>query len=186
MIELVIRGDTEDDYRFLAKQLGAEQGILVVSHTPRLTSRQDLDALIMSPIVAAEQLNIRPSRDPVACTLNAATGESMVIYPATVGTAHPAEPHWWRGELKAVWVIGYASFGPPPAEWLEGSRAAKFREPSDDEGIYVMILDALETMERHNATGAEPKAQDPPSGNRSIRRLVAWITARLSRVSGAR
>ncbi|HEV8193134.1 MAG TPA: hypothetical protein VGP82_16860 [Ktedonobacterales bacterium] len=142
----------------MTEQLGGESGIdIVLSQTPRLTSRQDSDALNRRPIIAVQQLNIRSSRDPVAVTLNAATGASTFVCPAVVGTAHPAEPHWWRGELGAAWVVGYASFGPPPAEWLEGAGAATFREPSDEEVIYVMMLDALEARERHNATGAASK-----------------------------
>lgn len=159
MIELVIQGDNEEDDRLLAQQLGGESGIVIASsESPHLTLRQDLDALLMNEIVSAEYLNIRPSPYPVPFMLDTATGKAVGIYPAVIGTAHPTEPHWWRGELCASWVVSYASFAPSPEDVKRMGAAARL--PITEEEIdYIIVLDALEAMERHNATDAEPKIQ---------------------------
>lgn len=158
MIQLVLRGADPDDDRLLTEQLGGEEGIEVaLSTTPRLALRRDLDALLLNSAAAAELLNVRPAREPVTVTVDAATGARAAIYPAVVSTAHPPEPHWWRGELGAAWVVGYASFAAPPNAELEGEGATALLAISDEEADYAIILDALEAMERHNATSAEPK-----------------------------
>lgn len=157
MITLILRGGSLNDDRLLTEQLGTEESIeIALSTTPHLALRQDLEALIMLSSIAAELLNIRPSRVPVAFPLDQAMGKNILIYPAVVGTAHPTEPHWWRGELKAAWVVGYASVA-PPSEELKRLEAAERLPMLDEQADYAIILDALEAMERHNATGAQPQ-----------------------------
>lgn len=161
MIELVLAAGAEaPDMR---KRVGDQKGIEITDATwSDLYERPDVEALVMDQWPASEQFMIRSVFKAMGwVVIDKVTDTRVLIYPATITPAEPLDEEPLVAQLAASWIVAlpnlasHLELGNSPAAAI-AERGDQFLA-SEDSGVdFARLLNALETMKRHNARGAQP------------------------------